>query len=277
MKFKIVADSSADILSLSGTVPFESVPLKIITSEREYTDDSHLDVHGMLADLKKYKGKSRSSCPNPEEYLKAFGDAKNIFCITITSGLSGSYNSAKKAACDYLSLHKDRNVMVIDSLSTGAESALIVEKIAELIDRGLEFHEIESEISEYAKRTRLIFALESLHNLAANGRVKPIVAKISGLLGIRVVGRASEVGTLEIAEKSRGAQGAILSMVKLMKEDGYKGGKVRIHHAENLPVAERLSAKIREEFPKAGVAISETRALCSFYAEMGGILLGFET
>lgn len=277
MKFKIVADSSADMLSISLDIPFESVPLKIITAEREYVDDASLDVHEMLTDLQKYKGKTRSSCPNPDDYLAAFGDAENIFVITITSGLSGSCNSAKKAANDYLSSHPDRKVMVIDSLSTGAESALMIEKIAELIEDGREFPEIEAILTEYAKNTRLLFSLESLHNLAANGRVKPIVAKISGILGIRVLGRASDVGTLEVVEKVRGAQSAIVGLAKLMKTDGYKGGKVRIHHAENPAAAEKLAAKIREEFPDALIEISTTRALCSFYAEMGGILLGFET
>ena len=264
------------MLSLACDIPFESVPLKIV-AEREYVDDASLDVHEMLTDLQKYKGKSRSSCPNPDNYLAAFGDAENVFVITITSGLSGSYNSAVKAANDYRSAHPDRNVMVIDSLSTGAESALMVEKIAELIKDGKEFAEIEAHLTEYVKNTRLLFSLESLHNLAANGRVKPIVAKISGILGIRVLGRASDVGTLEVVEKVRGAQSAVVGLAKLMKIDGYKGGKVRIHHAENPTAAEKLAAKIREEFPDAPIKISTTRALCSFYAEMGGVLLGFET
>lgn len=277
MKFKIVADSSADLLTIPFDIPFESVPLKIITTEREYVDDAALDVHGMLCDLKKYNGKSRSSCPNPGEYLEAFGDAENIFCITITSGLSGSYNSAVKAANDYKTLHNDRNVMVIDSLSTGAESALMVEKIAELITLGKEFSEIEAELNEYVKRTNLLFSLESLHNLAANGRVNPIVAKLSGLLGIRVIGKASDKGTLEVLEKARGAQNAILTVTKLMKSHRFSGGKVRIHHAENLAAAEKIRDTVLQDFPKAKIEISETRALCSFYAELGGVLIGYES
>ena len=96
MAFKIVSDSSSDILNL-GTVDFKSVPLKIIT-DREYVDDAELDVVGMLSDLEKYEGKSRSSCPNSEEYLRAFGDGENIFAVTITGGLSGSASSAMTAS-----------------------------------------------------------------------------------------------------------------------------------------------------------------------------------
>ena len=87
MKYKIVSDSSIDIKSLEG-VDFEIAPLKIITDEREYVDDSSLDASAMMADLLKYKGRSHTSCPNSAEYLECFGDAENVFCITITGNLS---------------------------------------------------------------------------------------------------------------------------------------------------------------------------------------------
>ena len=93
MKFKIVADSAADIPVVKG-VPFESVPLKIVTDVKEYVDDAALDVAGMVADLLKYKGKSGTACPGPGEWITAFEDAEYVFCVTITSNLSGSYNAA---------------------------------------------------------------------------------------------------------------------------------------------------------------------------------------
>ena len=275
MKFKIVSDSSADVLELSG-VDFESVPLKIITDEREYVDDETLDVCAMLAELAKYNGKSRSSCPNSEEYLRAFGDAENVFCVTITSGLSGSFNAASVAARSYMDEHPERRVHVIDSLSTGAENALLLKKIAALIGEGLDFDGVVKEITEYHKHTRLIFALESMNNLVKNGRVSPIVAKLCGVLGIRIVGRASEVGTLEIAEKSRGERAMIADIVKHMVKDGWQGGKVRIHHAKNPAAAELLRAKIVEKHPDTEIEVGTARGLCSFYAESRGLLVGFE-
>ena len=98
--FKIVADSSADITSLPG-IEFESVPLKIITAEREFCDDASLDVSEMTSFLYSYKGKSSTSCPNPEDWISAFGDAENVFCITITSTLSGCHNAALIAKSIY--------------------------------------------------------------------------------------------------------------------------------------------------------------------------------
>lgn len=276
MNYKIVADSSADIISFDA-IPFSSASLKITTAEREFTDNRELDVHEMLLYLKSYKGRSHSSCPNTEEFLEAFGDAENIFCITITSNLSGSYNAASKAASDYISAHPERKVHVIDSLSVGPESALIAEKLRELILSGLSFEEIKEKITKYNVRTRLIFALESMHNLANNGRVNSLIAKMAGILGVRAIGRASDVGTLDMVCKSRGLQKTVSDVIKTMITDGYCGGKVRIHHAENETGATLLRETIMKSYPKASVEIYQARGLCCFYAEHGGLLVGFET
>ena len=272
---RIIADSSADLLTLAGA-DFRAVPLKLVTSEREYVDDAALDVHGMLIDLKRYKGKSGSSCPNIEDYLTAFGEEKEIFCLTITSGLSGSFNSAETAAREYCERYPERKVSVLDSLSAGAELTLIVEKLRELIVSGLSFEEVDLAIRDYMKHTNLIFALESLHNLAANGRVSPLVAKLAGILGIRIVGRASDRGVLEITNKSRGSAKMNTDVYANMRARGYAGGRVRIHHAENPEAANILRETIVNDFPSADVVIGETRGLCSFYAELGGLMIGFE-
>ena len=178
MNYKIVADSSADLLALDG-VSFASVPLTIVTSEKQYTDDETLDVAAMLADLAAYKGKSGSACPNPEGWVEAFGDADGVFCIPITKNLSGSHNAALIAAKHYTKAHPDRRVYVVDTCSTGAEDRLIAEKLRDLISSGLEFDAIVTEIASYQRRTHLIFALESMRNLANNGRVSPLVAKVA--------------------------------------------------------------------------------------------------
>ena len=276
MVFKIVSDSSSDLLELSG-VPYATVPLKISTSEREFIDDSSLEVSEMLKYLEAYRGKSGSACPSVGEWLEAFDDADAVFCVTITSGLSGSYNSAMVAAKEYMEAHPNRQVFVVDSLSTGAESALLIEKIKELILQGCSFDEVVEAIKQYSAHTHLLFALESLHNLANNGRVNPLVAKFAGLIGIRIVGCASEKGTLEILEKVRGATRTVDALLAQMQANGYIGGKVRIHHCENENVAQQIAAKIRTAYPNAEIVISQTRALCSFYAERGGLLIGYES
>lgn len=275
MSFKIVFDSSADIQSLSG-VDFGITPLKIMTDEREFVDDLSLDRIEMLDYFKKYKGRSRSSCPSSGEYLAAFGEADNIFCVTITGGLSGSVNAANSAAREFSELYTGKNIRVIDSLSTGPENALIIEKLRDLILEGKDFSTINSEIDSYHTRTRLVFALESMNNLANNGRVSPIVAKMAGILGIRAIGRASDQGTLEMTDKCRGMLLTVETIVKNMINEGYSGGRVRLHHANNPAIAEQIENKLREKFPDANIVKDSAGGLCSFYAEGGGILVGFE-
>ena len=276
MSFIIVSDSASDIHSLAG-VEYKSVPLKINTDAKEYVDTAELDVVGMLSDLRSYKGRSHTSCPSTGEYVEAFGDAENVFCVTITSNLSGSYNAACVAARSYMEEHPGRNVHIVDSLSTGPENALQLEKLRDLVLLGKSFEEIKEEISDYAiNHTRVVFALESMRNLANNGRVKPVVAKMAELFGIRAIGRASTEGTLEMICKSRGPQNAAKDILENMIGDGYKGGKVRIHHADNVVAAELLKTKILEKFPDAHIEMAMTGGLCSFYAEQGGLLVGFE-
>lgn len=272
---KIVADSSSDMLTFDG-VDFASVPLKIITTEREYVDDATLDVEGMIQDLSEYKGKSSTACPSPADWLAAFGDAERVFCIAITSSLSGSCNAAEIARQDYEALHPDRRVVVIDSLSAGPELRLIAEKIAEMVTAGFEFEEICEKIEEYRQHTGLVFMLESLKNLANNGRVSPLVAKAAGLLGLRLVGKASEQGTLEPLEKCRGERKALATIRRILQELGVRGGKIHICHAGNLPAAQALKSLLEEVWKETDIRISECRGLCSFYAEKGGMLIGFE-
>ena len=275
MNIRIVADSSANLRTIESE-NIISVPLTLRTDEREFVDDATLNIEEMTDYLANYKGKSGSACPSSGDWYEAFGDAERIFAVSITSNLSGSYNSARVAKEQYEEDHPDRKVFLIDSLSAGPELKLIVEKIQELNANGLSYEEICDAITEYQKKTHLVFMLKSLTNLANNGRVNPAVAKIAGLLNIHVVGIASSVGTLEQKEKSRGEKKAIASMKKIMDDLKYAGGKIRIDHCFNLEGAIQLKELILAAFPNADVKIGENFGLCSFYAEKGGILAGFE-
>lgn len=272
---KIVADSSANLVELKA-VAFDAAPMKIITAEREFADDRNLDLDEMIRYFKSYKGRSQSSCPNPEDWLTTFGDAEDIFCVAITSGLSGSYNAACIAKEMYETEHPGRRVFVIDSLSAGPELTLIVEKLEELIGEGKTYEEICAYMPQYQKKTGLLFMLESLNNFAANGRVSPAVAKIAGVLGIRIVGKASDVGTLEPTDKCRGEAKSLNAILRHLKESGLKTGKVQLAHCQNESAANILKSMIETELPGVTLKIGINLGLCSFYAEKGGLLVGFE-
>ena len=274
-KLRIVADSSCDLLELEG-VEFEYAPLKIITAEREFVDNRQLDVGEMVNFFSKYKGRSKTSCPNPSDWLTAFGDAEDVVCVTITSGLSGSYNAACAAKRSYEAEHPDRRVFVVDSLSAGPEVTLVTEKLRDMAVSGIDYEEMCRRIGEYKKNTGLIFMLKSLKNFANNGRVSPAVAKIAGLVGICIVGKASTVGTLEPTHKCRGESRSLDALLADLEAAGLDHGKVSIAHCYNAVAAERLKHMIHAKFKSAKVEIHPLRGLCSFYAELGGMLVGFE-
>lgn len=275
MRYKIVADSSANLYDIEGA-EFASVPLKIITDEREFVDVRGTDLEGMVDYLQGYKGRSGTSCPNVNEWLEAFGDADVIFGVAITSNLSGSYASAIKARDEYLAAHPNARVMIVDSLSAGPEMELIVEKMIEVTREGGTFEEMCGKIEEYCRHSHLLFCLEHLDNLARNGRVNPAAAKIAGILGIRILGKASDEGTLQQLHKCRGEAMAVSRTWEEMLAHGYSGGKVRLAHCFNPGIAQKLTDMILKSFPEADVRTRFCTALCSFYAEKGGLMIGYE-
>lgn len=274
MIYKLVADSSANVYSMP--LNYANVPLTINTANDEFVDDGTLDVADMVERIRLTKGKSGTSCPNVFNWLRAFEGADRIFAVTITGNLSGSCAACRQAAQDYEQNNPGAKVCVIDSLSAGPELGLILNKLARWIGEGREFEQMVADIAEYMTHTHLSFSLESLTNLARNGRVNPAVAKIAGVLGIRMVGVASDVGTLEPLHKIRGEKKALEALYQDMKDRGYKGGKVRIANCFNEPAGQTLEGLIRAQFPQAEVSHEKCGGLCSFYAEKGGLLVGYE-
>ena len=185
-QFRIVADSSCDILTLDGA-DFVSVPLTIRTDTEEFRDDDFLDVNEMVTVLRSTKGRSYSACPNIADWTEAFGDSGDVIAFTITSSLSGSYSTACAAKKHCEELDPSRRICVVDSLSAGPEIALLIEKAQSAMCAGADFDDVCRDIQAYRERTHLLFALESMHNLAQNGRVNKLAATMAGVLGIRMV------------------------------------------------------------------------------------------
>ena len=274
-KLRIVSDSSSDVISLDFA-DYSYSPMKVITSEREFVDDEKLDVDEMIRFFDKYKGKSKSSCPNVKDWISAFGDADDVICMTITRALSGSYNAACCAKQIFEADNSGKRVFVLDTLTAGPELSLIIKKAEELIKSGISYEEICERLAKYHKKTGLVFMLKSLKNFASNGRVSPIIAKIVGIVGICIVGKASDEGTLEPLQKCRGEASSLDRIVQKLEEFGLKEGNVSIGHAQNEQGAERLKEMIHSKFEKVKIEIHKLRGLCSFYVEKGGLLVGFE-
>ena len=274
MNYKIVADSSCNVLSMENP-HFASVPMKV-RAEKEYIDDASLNLAQMVEELKNHKGTSGSSCPNVGEWLDAFGDAEEIFCVTISKNLSGSYNASIQAGQAYMDEHPGRKVFTFDSLSVGPEMAMIIDKIRQCEAEGMDFSTTITAVLEYHNRIHTLFCLESMMNLARNGRVSIAKAKIAGMMGIRVAGSAVG-GRVTPAHKPRGAKKATETLVEMIRERGFRDCAVlRIAHCFAEEAVESLKKGVLEEFPNARFLVEPTTALCSFYAEEGGLIIGFE-
>lgn len=275
MKRKIVADSSCDMWELNG-VDFAVAPMTISTDNKHYVDNQELDVHLMSEDLAKYKGVSHTACPSVGSWLDCYEGYDEVFVVTLTGAMSGTYNSAMTAKGIYEEENENVKVHVFDSLSTGPEMRLLIEKLKEMIEEDLTFEEIVEKGQDYLKHTRLFFALKSLHNFAMNGRVNKAVASAIGVLNISIFATASEEGTIQQISKCRGEKKVVKSMIEHLENAGYHGGKVRISHADNLKLAHSVRDKILELYPHADIIVYPMGGLCTYYAEIGGLLVGCE-
>ena len=279
MTWKIVADSGCDYRQLENPAfdtEFVSVPLTIQVADQVFVDDDNLDIDKMMKTMYATSEASKSACPSPDDYLRAFEGAKHIFVVTITGTLSGSHNSAQLAKNLYLEDHPEADIHVIDSLSAGGEVDLLVEKLNELIDQDLSFDEVVQAITDYQTKTKLLFVLAKVDNLVKNGRLSKLIGAVVGLLNIRMVGEASATGTLELLQKARGPKKSLQAAFEELLKGGYAGGRIVMAHRSNEKFCQQLSELVREKYPQAAISIVPTSGLCSFYAEDGGLLMGYE-
>ncbi|MHC0040780.1 DegV family protein [Streptococcus periodonticum] len=279
MTWKIVADSGCDyrtIENLAVDTLFESVPLTIQVGNEIFIDNAQLNIDNMMEKMYTTSSASKSACPNPDDYMKAFDGASNIFVVTITGTLSGSYNSAQVAKRLYLEDHPDVNIHIIDTLSAGGENDLIIKKLNLLIGQGLSYEEVIKEITTYQTKTKLLFVLAKVDNLVKNGRLSKLLGAVVGLLNIRMVGEASQDGKLELLQKARGAKKSLIAAFDELIKAGYAGGQIIIAHRNNPKFCQQFSEMVRERFPQAVIEVIPTSGLCSFYAEENGLLMGYE-
>ncbi|MBM7317847.1 DegV family protein [Streptococcus suis] len=278
-KWKIVADSGCDYRQLSNLAPdteFISVPLTIQVGEQAFVDDASLDIDHMMEVMEAYKSAAGSACPSPQAYQAAFEGAENIIVVTITGGLSGSFNAARVARDMYIEEHPNVNIHLIDSLSASGEMDLLVDEINRLIGAGLDFPQVVEAITHYREHSKLLFVLAKVDNLVKNGRLSKLVGTVVGLLNIRMVGEASAEGKLELLQKARGHKKSVTAAFEEMKKAGYDGGRIVMAHRNNTKFFKQFSELVKASFPTAVIDEVATSGLCSFYAEEGGLLMGYE-
>ena len=279
MEWKIVVDTACDFREIPNkaeNVIYERVPFSLQIEDKVFVDTLDLDIDKMMEEMYASSEAARSACPSPEAYLSACRGAENVIVLTLTGGMSGSYSSAVIGKKMLKEENENVNIHIIDTLSAGGENDLYLLKINELIKEGLSFDEVVSEMKKYQENSKLIFVLEKVDNLVKNGRLNKLAAIVVGLLNMRMVGEASNEGTLHLLHKVRGEKKAVSSIVDEMIKAGYKGGRVVATHRNNENICKKIEEKLKDKFSDIEFIIVPTSGICSFYGEEGGMLLGYE-
>lgn len=278
MKWNVVTDSSCDLIPSdyrSDAIELSSVPFEISVGVRGYTDDEQLDIEEMLRDMEQEKTASYTSCPAPGAWLEQFEKADRTIAITISSQLSGSMNSALTARDLALEADPDKKIAVLDSRSTGPELVLCVREIERLVREGIGFDEAVDRANAFLDKTKVIFALSSFDNLIKNGRMHKMAGFLAKALGMWGIGSASDEGRIVVEGKTRGPKRTVRALIECMRERGFSGGNVAISHCDNHAVAHALKDGILNAWADSQIEILPTRGLCSYYAERGGLIVGF--
>lgn len=278
MKWNIVADSSIDLFNLESDyekIKFSTVPFTISVGDIEYVDDENLDIDEMILSMKNCKEASRTACPSVGAWYNQFEKDGNVIALTITSNLSGSYNSACIAKNMILEKYPDKKIEIIDSLSVGPEMILILRRICSMIKKNYHFDDVVKDAKKYMKFTNVSFVLSSFDNLIKNGRMNKLTGFVANKLSLLGIGIASEKGTIEMKGIARGKKKAIETVISDIKQRGKHIKDIVISHCKNIEFANILKEEIEKVWGDIAITVIPTRGLCSYYAEVGGLIIGF--
>ena len=278
MIWHIVADTSCDLFTLEGgegIFDFATIPFTIRIGSKEYIDDEHIPVEEMLTANENHAEMAQTACPSPEGWREKFAAPGPVLAFTISSALSGSYNSACAARTMLQEEDPGKQIAIIDSRATGPEEVMLILKAREMILAGKEFRDIEAALKREADQIHTAFALASYHNLIKAGRVSRLIGFIAGHLGFWGIGIGDEAGEIAIRGKARGNRSMVRFLVEEIRKIGLAGREIRISHCRNEKDALLLKEQLETAFSGTRVVLMETRGLDSFYAERNGLIVGF--
>lgn len=278
MSYKIIGDSCTDLPhELKEDPHFKLVPLTLIVDDVSIVDDETFNQKKFLEMVKASPHSPKSACPSPEDYMKEFDYDGDIYVVTLSSPLSGSYNSAELAKKLYLEEHPDKKIEVIDSRSASVGQTLIAMKIKELIESKYTFEAVVDKVNSFRDGLMTKFVLESLDTLRKNGRLSGLQAIIASALNIKPVMGATLEGTICKVDQARGIVKALIQMAKSIEEDVKKPHEkiLGIAHCNNRERAEFVKAEVLKRVPFKDCFIVDTAGVSSMYANEGGIITAY--
>ena len=278
MSFHIVCDSCTDLTEedlKKGC--YTLVPLTLLVDGEEIIDDETFDQADFLAKVAASKEAVKSACPAPESYMEAYSKADDIYVVTLSAELSGSYNSAVLGKNLYEEENGTKNIHVVNSRGAATTQVLIARKLNEYASQGMPFEEVVDKIEEYTTSLRTYFVLETLEVLRKNGRLSRLSATIAGALNIKPVMIGTRDGVIQKAAQARGMKKALAKMVEQMGSEGrdLTGRQFVISHCNCYERAVYVKELIKKHLHAEDVDIVDTKGVSSLYACDGGIIVSY--
>ena len=278
MSFHIVCDSCTDLTEedlKKGC--YTLVPLTLLVDGEEIIDDETFDQADFLAKVAASKESVKSACPAPESYMEAYSKADDIYVVTLSAELSGSYNSAVLGKTLYEEDHGKKNIHVVNSRGAATTQVLIARKIYEYASQGMPFEEVVDKIEEYTTSLRTYFVLETLEVLRKNGRLSRLSATIASALNIKPVMIGTRDGVIQKAAQARGMKKALAKMVEHMGSEGRDLTRRQfvISHCNCYERAVYVKELIKKHLHAEDIDIVDTKGVSSLYACDGGIIVSY--
>ncbi len=276
--YKIVIDSCGELTEdLKKDGRFETVPLELEVDGYRIRDDDTFDQLDFLRRVRESVSCPKSSCPSPEQYMRAYeGEAEHVYAVTLSSELSGSYNSAVLGKKLYEEEHGDKKkIYVFNSRSASVGETLIGIKVQEYEEAGLSFEEIVRKTEEYISSMNTYFVLETLETLRKNGRLSNLKAFIANTLNIKPVMGSTDEGAICQLDQARGMSKALEKMIQnmLSRTSGCENRILAISHC-NCP---ERALEVKEKTERAAkfkkIIILDTAGVSSLYANDGGVIM----
>jgi len=278
MSYRIIGDSCTDLPEeLKKDERVRLVPLTLIVDDVSIIDDGTFNQRDFLNRMKATQRSPKSACPSPEDYMKHFDCEGDVYVVTLSAPLSGSYNSAELAKKLYLEDHPEKKIQVFDSRSASVGQALIAMKITELIASNHTFEKVVEKVNAFRDGMKTKFVLESLDTLRKNGRLSGLQAIIASALNIKPVMGANSEGSICKLDQARGIVKALMQMAKVIEEDVVRPQDkiIGIAHCNNRERAEFVKQEILKRIPFKDCFIVNTAGVSSMYANEGGIITAY--
>ncbi len=285
MSFRIVADSSCDRTSpMADWKNITFVPLTLELGDYSILDDENFDAEDFVKRTEEYGDIPKTACPSPAAWAEAFDcEEDEIYVITITSQLSGTYNSALQGVELYReeNPNSNKNIYVFDSRATSGLMSLIAERIYNCKNQDKNFDETVEDVENYIKNgTKLYFVLETLDVLKKNGRMGYFAANLLKKLRVKMVLQRTNEGIISYITQDLSMNRAFIKMANIIAEDigncDMSDKKLVITHVCCKDRAEFVAEKIAEKVNFGKVEIVKCSGLNTVYASNGGVIVSYE-